>query len=373
MNLDVIELTQTLISMPSVTRWSNVPISDFLHTTLEQLGFAVERLEYVDENQERKVNLIAQLGRGSGGLAFCSHSDTVPGQEEDWEPFKAVIKNDRLYGRGSCDMKGPLAATIVAVAGIKPQKLSQPIFIIITADEETGLLGAKHVVAESHMLRNARPQFGVIAEPTQLVPVYSHKGFAKIEVTAYGKAAHSSTGLGLSANFLIAPFLAEMATLAQQLQHDEFFMNNEFTPPSNGFNMVINDGDCALNVTAPKSTCILSFRAMPQSGNQELIDLIIQKTKAHNLDVEYAFAEPLYVSPESRLVQAACKATGETKATTASYGTDGVYLQQVIDDLVVLGPGDIAKAHTVGESIPVGQLQQAVSSYQRLIEMLCLA
>ena len=103
---DVVELTKKLVTIQSVSKMSNAPISDYLQTALEGIGAVVERLEYRDENDELKVNLIGKIGEGSGGLAFCSHSDTVPGQEVDWPAFDPVVENGRLYGRGSCDMKG---------------------------------------------------------------------------------------------------------------------------------------------------------------------------------------------------------------------------------------------------------------------------
>ncbi|MEM7332385.1 MAG: M20/M25/M40 family metallo-hydrolase, partial [Chloroflexota bacterium] len=189
----VISLTQALVRMQSVSKDSNKAISDFLQKKLEEIGFDIERLTYRDENDELKVNLIAKLGDGEGGLALCSHSDTVPGQEDDWPAFDPVVKNGRLFGRGSCDMKGPLAATMVAASQIDPTKLQKPIYIIVTSDEETGLHGAKFVAEHSERLKSDKPQYGIIAEPTTMIPIYSHKGGVQLTVVSHGIAAHSST------------------------------------------------------------------------------------------------------------------------------------------------------------------------------------
>ena len=101
MSQDVIELSKKLIEFPSVSRQSNAPISDYIQEWLEDAGATCERLEYTDPNGELKVNIIGKFGEGTGGLAFCSHSDTVPGQEEDWPAFEPEIKGERLYGRGA--------------------------------------------------------------------------------------------------------------------------------------------------------------------------------------------------------------------------------------------------------------------------------
>ena len=369
--LNVLSLSKKLVSMYSVSAHSNVEVCDYIEGWLKSEGFTIERLEYTDENGVLKANLIAKLGHGTGGIAFCSHCDTVPG--EGWDAFTPVVKDGRLHGRGSCDMKGPLAATMVAAATIDRAKLAQPLYIVVTADEETGLDGANYVSQHSQILQESRPQYGVIAEPTRLIPVYGHKGYARISTTAYGKAAHSSTGLGVSATFRIAPFMAEMAQLAEQLNTDERYMNHEFLPPTNGFNITVNDGNCALNVTAAKTEVGLSFRVMPDSQAEELLAMIIETAEKYGLDAHSEYEDALYTSLDSELIKAACAVTGISSPEVVAYGTDGIYLQSCIDELVILGPGDIAVAHTIYESISVDELERSVDLYRQMIERLCYA
>ena len=226
---DVLQLTQEMVAIRSVSQWSNAEVSDYIEAYLKATGFdEIERLEYTYQNDERKVNIVAKKGEGTGGLAFLSHSDTVAGMEDAWNAFDPVVKEGRLYGRGSCDMKGPLAATMIAAASVDADQLNKPIYIVVTSDEEIGLYGAKHVVRNSQLLQDAKPDYGVVAEPTRLIPVYGHKGYGFVGVTAHGKAAHTSTGEGTSASFMLAPFLAEMATLNEQMQNDPSYMNDEF-------------------------------------------------------------------------------------------------------------------------------------------------
>lgn len=368
---EVVALTQTLVKSRSVSRDGNAAVSNIISEWLNDHGFEVEILEYDDKQGVRQVNVIGKLGQGEGGMAFCSHSDTVPGQEDQWPAFDPQVRDGRLYGRGSCDMKGPLAATMIAAAAVDPNTLTKPLYIVVTADEEVGLLGAKIVSTQSKILRESRPEYGIIAEPTRLIPVYGHKGFGKIVATALGEAAHTSTGLGRSANFLIAPFLADMADLAHLLQSDPSFANPAFSPPTNGFNMVIDDGHTPPNVTASKSVATLTFRAMPDARAAEVIEIIEAKAQNYGLTCEVEFDEPLVTDANSDLVRVACDLTGYDQPELVPYGTDGVHLQNSIDKLIILGPGDIAVAHTVGESIPIAQLEQSVDIYRNLIEHLC--
>ncbi len=366
--VDVVRLTRDLVAIGSASQFSNSAVSDLIETTLRECGFDVERLEYLDENGERKVNLVGRKGEGTGGLALLSHSDTVPGTGWDQDPTTPRVEGNRLIGLGSCDMKGPLSATIAAAERAK--SLKRPVFVVVTSDEEIGLIGARHVAKESEFFKASPPAYGVVAEPTRLLPIHQHKGGAKVVATARGIAAHTSTDKGVSANFLIAPFIADMAKLAAEIKSDERLMNHEFDPPTNGFNMVFDDGGCAPNVTAAKTTCTVGFRPMPGDRSEELIEKVAAIARRYNLEVSSSMMPPFHTDPDSPIVQAALKATGETKPGSVSFGTDAVEFMHRMD-LVILGPGDIAQAHTAGEWIDIGQLREAVDVYTRMIEHLC--
>jgi len=370
MILDSLELAKKLISMDSISQRSNVEIIDYIQQILEASGFKVERLRYIDPKGLVKANLVAKKGNGTGGFGFFGHSDTVPPGEADWKPFDPRVENGRLVGRGSCDMKGALAACIVAGMKMDPAKLLKPIYLVITADEENGMWGAMQVVAESGILKQSWPENGVVAEPTSLIPIRAHKGAARVFVTAHGKAAHTSTGKGRSANFMIAPFLAEMTALSDLFKTDDRFKNREFNPPTNGFNMVIDDGGCTPNVTAAKTVCTLSLRIMPDDSRDEAIGMILRAAEKHGLEHRHIIVEPFYVSSKSKILQAALDITENQAGDTAPYGTEALFYQDYVD-LVILGPGDIDQAHTVGEWIDIEQIRMAEFQYIKLIERFC--
>ena len=371
MQFDVVELAKNLIAIESASQISNAEIAQYVAGILSAAGFEVEELAYLDEEDRRKVSLVAKKGVGNGGFGLFSHSDTVPADSAAWEPFVPVVRDGHLIGRGSCDMKGPLAATIVAGARFASQDLRKPLYLIITADEEIGYGGAKQVVADSRTLVESWPEHGVIAEPTRLRPVYAHKGGIRIQVTAYGVAAHTSTDRGVSANFLIAPFMAEMTKLVDIFRSDERFTNREFDPPTNGFNMVIDDGGCQANVTAAKTVCTVGLRSMPHDHRQEAVQMILDSASRYNLEADWYGFEPFYVAPDAPIVRAALDAVGATAPETVPFGTEAAIFKDHTE-LVILGPGDIKQAHTMGEWIDISQLQDAVHIYARMIEHFCI-
>ena len=366
---DVVQLTKDLIAFPTVSQDSNVVICDFLQKLLTDLNFEVERLSFDDKGQE-KVSLVARKGSGQGGFAFLSHSDTVPG-DQGWNAFEPCVLDGRLIGRGSCDMKGPLAAAIVAAARAETSKLKHPLIVAIAADEENGYFGAMQIIRESKLLAGNWPTHGVVTEPTNLIPVYSHKGGTTVTVTATGLAAHTSTEKGSSANFLIAPFLADMARLVPLFKTDGRYLNNEFSPPSFGFNMVLNDFGTKGNVTAGKTVCSLNIRNMPNVDNEGAVALITEAAANYGLQADVQIVNYFHVPPSNSMVQAACRATGIVHPETVPYGTEAVIYQSRIPNQVILGPGNIAQAHTVGEWIDIQQLTRAVDVYDRLIADLC--
>ncbi len=145
--MDALEYAQDLIRYNSVSCRSNVEISDYVQERLEGQGCTVERLEYDDDQGVRKVSLVAKKGIGTGGLAYFGHTDVVPADAwtgPEGNPFQPCVREGRLYGRGSCDMKGSIAAMLAAAERFPADRLREPLYIICTADEEIGYGGAAH-------------------------------------------------------------------------------------------------------------------------------------------------------------------------------------------------------------------------------------
>lgn len=370
MNQAVLDTAKALIEIPSVSADNNAAVIDFLADRAAAQGWVTERLTYRDAEDVQKHCLVARVGQGTGGVAFLSHTDTVPGLEE-WEPFAPRVADGRLYGRGSCDMKGPVAAFVCAVSDIPAGELRSPVYMTFSADEEVGHVGASWIIEHSELLAGAAVEGGIVTEPTGMVPVYANKGGAFMSVTARGVAAHSSTERGDSANFRIAPFLAEMAELKTRFMTDPKFRNEEFDPPTNGFNMTVTDFGCATNVTAERCECKLSVRSMPGSGFEEAVALILERARAYGFDLYNHEIPYFYGNKDSGFAGLLCEISGTAEAVTVPYGTEAAHYQPVVDS-IVWGPGDIAQAHTVNEFIELEQLQAGYEQYGELVRRLCL-
>ncbi|MBT6156689.1 MAG: M20 family metallopeptidase [Planctomycetaceae bacterium] len=375
--MDALSCLKEMMAFESTSVLSNAPVSDYVETTLKSLDFATERVEFDDAAGVRKVNIIGKKGSGSGGLAYFGHTDVVPADPwlfDDHGPFTPTVKGDKLYGRGSCDMKGSIACMIAAAGQVSAAELKQPIYITCTADEEVGYGGAQEVAKRSEFFREmvAGDSHGIIGEPTMLEVVYAHKGTYGIRATSHGKAAHSSTREGLNANLAMIPFLAEMKRIHDETEADPDWQHDEFDPPTITWNIGINDHTKAVNITPPQSVCTVYFRPMPGQKPNELLDRVRAAAEEHGLELEIkSRANPLYVQPDSPFVQEMLELAGRTTPRTVSYGTDGTMFT-ALKQLIVFGPGDIAQAHTHDEWIALEQVDLGVEMFGRAIKKWCL-
>ncbi len=377
MPCDPLELTAALVAIPSVSAQSNAAVSDRLQAQLQADGFEVERLTYRDRQGIEKVNVVGRKGpAGPGGVAYFAHTDVVPA--DTWtgpngSPFNPAVHNDRLYGRGSCDMKGSLACFVAAASRLAVNELKAPVYVIATADEEVGFHGAEQVVARSQLYQAlvAGEARGIIGEPTELQVVHAHKGTYGFKATARGRAAHSSTREGINANLAMIPFLAEMKRIHDETLIATEWQHPEFDPPWISWNIGINDHTHAVNITAPQSVCTVYYRPMPGQHPDQLLARAEAAAAANGLEFEVTWkAGPLYTDARSPYVQELLQITGCPSSKTVAYGTDGV-MYSAVKQLVVLGPGSIRQAHTDDEFIALTALTAGTDLYTRLIERWC--
>jgi acetylornithine deacetylase len=376
MKLDVVRLTQELIAYHSESLSSNVAVTLHIANLLERLGFRIEELPYADDAGVDKLCIVAKLGEGTGGLSLMSHDDVVPARREDgWraDPFKGRVRKGRLYGRGACDMKGPLAASVCAAARFKARALKTPLFLIVTADEETQARGARELVKRSRLFDEAMNGYGIICEPTRLRVVHAHKGALAITVTARGRAAHTSTLRGINANIKMIPFLNEMKKIYDLTLSAKRYRNDEFDPPHSEWSIGISDYNTATNMCPVRSVCTINYRPMPGVDVKPLIKRARESARRHGLEcLVFSVGDPLYTPLDAPLVRTALRLSGRRKATTVPYGTDGMVFVKKMKQMVVLGPGDIAQAHTADEWIDIEKLRQGVDLYTRFIDHVCV-
>ena len=370
--MDPVQLTREFVSHNSVSYLSNIDCTNAMAKRMREAGLTVERIPYKDPNGVAKLNLVGKKGRGSGGIAMMGHNDVVPATGWAWDPFKVVKKGDRIYGRGVADMKGSVACMIAAASRFSARELKQPLYVVVTGDEEVNCGGAAVVAKQSKVLKDSKVRYGIIGEPTLLDVVHAHKGSVKISVTAKGRATHSSTGKGINSNHLLIPFLNDMLAIDKELQTKKQYLNKAFTPPHSTMNTVIHGGEQASNITTPESGATINMRAMPGQNLTPLLNKVKQSAKKRGVQVTiFKDLFPLDTPTDSRIVQEALRVTKKRKPKTVSYGTDGMIFGKTME-LVVLGPGSILQAHTIDEWIEIEQLHKGVDTFSEMVRRFCI-
>jgi acetylornithine deacetylase/succinyl-diaminopimelate desuccinylase-like protein len=359
---DVTALARDLVVLDSRSFVSNLPVAERVEDALR--GFDIERIDYADAAGVAKRALVAHRG-GAGGIAFSGHMDTVPDTGWQEDPWSARIDADGvMHGLGTADMKGPVAAAILAAQALPH---SVPVTLLITTDEETTKQGARLIAQRSELVRRVKPAGILVVEPTTLIPVRGHRSHIAFSCVATGVQAHSSTGRGHNANWDLIPFLVEMKAVFERLRSDASLQDPEYDPPFSDFNVIIDNHGAAVNVTVPVATARIKFRYSAKVDPAPVLEAVRAAATRSGVAVTEAregFPPELPVDhPFVRL----CVETTGVAARTAPYGTDASELQ-AIAPCVVLGPGDIAVAHTPFEVVRVADLAAAVPVFMRLAE-----
>ncbi len=396
-----------LISFDSVSRNSNEPISDCVATWLEELNFDVERTTYVDARGVRKCNLLARRDPlfphngnqphsgnqstagseaapsglvGPGGLAYFCHTDTVTADR--WtgpgnDPFQAVVENGRVYGRGSCDMKGSLSAFLDATQLITAESQTHPLWIVCTADEEVGFEGAQHLVDHSSAFAQlaAADPVSIIGEPTRLHVIHAHKGIVGMRIRSQGKAAHSSTEMGINANVAMVPMLQTLLEIHERCCTDETLRNDAFDPPTLTWNFGVSDDMKTVNIVPDHSVAWASMRTMPGVDGREFVELVQRRANELGLAFDlYSGGDPMHTDADAPFVKQLCGIAeayiGPNTPEAVCYATDACALGK-LNRRVVCGPGSIEQAHTADEFIEIEQLEQGTRFYADAIRHWC--
>ncbi|MFO0034454.1 MAG: M20/M25/M40 family metallo-hydrolase [Planctomycetota bacterium] len=363
--MKALRYAQRLVGFESVSHQSNRLVSKYLEMKLNKFGFLVEELTYRDAAGTLKVNLVARKGNlppplehttsvatatppaaPRNGLAYFCHTDVVPVTSwftKEFGPFEPTVRQERLYGRGSCDMKGSIACMLAAARKFDWHDLRRPLYFVCTADEEVGFHGIRHVVSHSQYFRELvnRQVPAIIGEPTQLEIVHAHKGSLRLVATARGTAVHSSTGIRTNANLALIPFAVEMKEICEETEADPRWQNRQFTPPTLTWNIGLRDNASALNITASESVCSVYARPMPDVALQPLLDRVAAAAERHGLQLQIIRAcEPFWVPPDSPFVTAACQLAHRAAPRTVSYATDGGLLGE-LSEKIICGPGGV--------------------------------
>lgn len=376
---DILGMLTELISTPSVSctvpelDQSNIHVIHKLAGWLDDLGFHTEIQEI--PGTIGKANLIATLGSGPGGLVLSGHTDTVPCNEELWKsnPFQLTERDNRLYGLGTCDMKGFFPLAIEAAKRFLDTPLSAPLIIFATADEETSMSGAK-ALAEAG---RPKARYAVIGEPTSMRPIRMHKGIMMESLRISGRSGHSSDpSLGASALDAMHAALTELVSFRHELQSR--YRNSAFKIDVPTLNLgCIHGGD---NPNRICGKCELEYDLRPLPGmdlsllREEIYRRLTPLEDKFSVTMEYESLFPGIPAYETEanasLVKAAEALTGHT-AESVAFATEAPFLQAMGMETIVMGPGSIDQAHQPDEFLALDQIKPTVDILAHLIKRYC--
>ena len=374
-----IEHYRALIEKPSISAFdvkidqSNEELIHWLSTVFSDIGFNIS-IQKVPQTRH-KFNMLAKRGSGEGGLLLSGHSDTVPFDEGKWQfdPFTVTEKDGRLHGLGTCDMKGFFAFILNALEGIPLKDLKKPLYILATADEETSMAGARFFVEQELI----KPDVAIIGEPTELKPIYKHKGHMAHSLDIDGQSGHSSDPQkGVNAMEIMYQALGGLIDLKNRLSKQ--YQDPDFTVPGTTLNLGhIHGGDgenricghCRLNFDV-RPVPTLTDREAIQQIDSVLAPLEKQFPGRITRSLMYPTAPSFACKNETQIIELAGKLTG-FNAATANYSTEAPFINALGCDTLVLGPGSIEQAHQPNEFIDLSYVEPTTRLLRQLIKQVC--
>lgn len=372
------DILERLIAYPTISADSNLQMIEFLADYLDHLGADVSLNHSPDG---KKANLFATLGQGhENGVLLSGHTDVVPVADQDWshDPFDMIQRDGRLYGRGTCDMKGFIAACLSKAYDYANSPLKTPVHFAFTYDEETGCIGAQGL-AKWLQKQGITPRIAIIGEPTGMKAIEGHKGCCEYTTHFHGKAGHGSMpDIGLNAVEYALRYGTKLMDIAQNLQA-RAPDNSRFDPPWTTLNIGRIRGGHIHNVIPENCSMDWEFRPVQDTDFtyvKETIETYVNDTlrpemqrRDPNANItteivgEVVGLEPTDKNEARDIV---FELTGQNHADVVPFGTEAGIFAALGMSVVVCGPGSIEQAHKPDEFIELSQLDACLSFLTKL-------
>lgn len=372
-----LELAQTLVRMNTVSHNSNLELIHFIRDELARLGVKC-RLTF--NESKTKANLFATLGEGKpAGVILSGHTDTVPWDGQDWtvDPLSATVRDGKLLGRGSADMKSFIALAVAQAETFLNSSAPFAVHYAFSYEEEIGCFGVRELIAD---LRDEgiRPLACIVGEPTSMVPAIAHKGVYRYKCCVRGKEAHSSlTPHSVNAIEMAARVVGRLRDMAEGFEREE--------PRFDGFDVPFSTasvgqfhGGIADNVVPRDAEFRYEFRDLPTANAAQMQDQIVQYARSlepamQRVAPQAGFSFETICEIPSFLGQAdddvtrlALRLSGEQRTTLVAFGTEAGLFKNAGIPTVVCGPGSIQQAHQPDEYVSLDQLARCESFLQGL-------
>jgi len=381
MSRAALALVGELVSFDTTSRNSNLALIDYAQACLEDGGARCRR-SY--DRAGGKANLFATIGPGeTDGFVLSGHTDVVPVDGQDWssDPFEPEIRDGRLYGRGTADMKGFIGVALSLIPQIAAAPLRRPIHFALSYDEELGCRGVPALL-EDLAATEIRPALAVIGEPTGMRIVGAHKSGAVVRTCCHGREGHSSApDKGANAVMMAGEFIAYLAGVGRALRDD---VDPAFDPPFTTVQANMIEGGTAVNVLAREAVVTWEYRGLPDRDSERIFREacehaereILPKYRRHVPDARIvselrANYPGLVLDPASPAVALAREISGANDVGTVAYGTEAGLFQRAGVPSVICGPGSIEQAHRADEFVALAQLEACEAFLQKLIARAC--
>lgn len=371
--MNTIEWLAKLVSFDTTSRNSNLALIHEMQAWFERHGI-IPRLIY--DPEQPKANLLATLpaqdGSTHGGIILSGHTDVVPVDGQAWHsnPFELLKKEDRVYGRGTCDMKGFIAVALALLPELQQKKLTHPVHFAFSYDEEVGCRGAPYIIEDLFEL-GIHANACVVGEPTNMRPVVAHKGIQGFHCRVHGRAAHSSlTPQGCNAIEYAARLICFIRDLADQMRVQGPF-DQCFDVPYTSISTNMIQGGIANNIIPELCEFAFEFRHLPQVkpqlirdkinayAQQELLPKMQREFANATIEINNSAIAPSFEAiTEAEIAKLACKITGEREVLKVAYATEAGQFQAAGIPTIVCGPGSIEQAHTANEFVTIEQLHK---------------
>ncbi|MBN6715950.1 acetylornithine deacetylase [Pseudomonas capsici] len=375
-----LEILKRLIAFDTVSSESNMALIEYVRDLLA--GKGIESLIVKDETG-KKANLFASTGpRQQPGVLLSGHTDVVPAVGQAWTvpPFEATVRDGRIYGRGTCDMKGFIALAIDAMLDAADMTLSRPLQLALSHDEEIGCVGVRRLLDVLH-LAPLRPFLCVVGEPTLMQFAIGHKGKSSYRTYCRGQEAHSSLApRAVNAIHLASDFIAELRK-SQTLVEQQGARDEGYDIPYSTVHIGRIDGGKALNIVPNLCTLEFEYRNLPGDDPDLLLaqlreraEVLVREARqlsgVADIEIEIMNEYPaLETHPSVEAVRLLHSfAEPGTQHIKVSYGTEGgLFAGRLNVPVVVCGPGSIEQAHKPDEFIEVSQMTAGERFLQSLL------
>lgn len=375
----VLSTIKTLIAFPTVSRDSNLGLIEWVRDYLLKHGVK-SRLTY--DSNCKKANLFATLGEGKRpGLILSGHTDVVPVDGQAWsiDPFMPVVKDGKLYGRGTADMKSFIGTALALTPEFLNSESDSAIHFAFSYDEEVGCIGVRSLIRDLEEI-GLKPAGCIVGEPTSMQPIIGHKGGNRFRCCVTGREAHSSyTNLGVNAIEYAARMVVYIRQLADRMQQIEQ-RNFAFTVPYTTLQTGMIRGGVAVNIVPKDCEFVFECRTLPGVDIDAIYEEINQYAKtllpsmqaidpSATIQIERIVSSPgLLMQEDDELVKLASALSGSKPNGAVSYGTEAGLFQKAGIPTVICGPGNIEQAHRPDEFASLAQIGECESFLRKIAQ-----